>query len=115
MAHDAAGSGRPSEPVERVEQLRDRIDRGEAADKVAVFDPAAVPLGADEEAAGTPPPPGALRLAAAAEDRRALDRSGALRNSAERFYPGEPASRWPLLLAGAMTLAYVGLLVWLFA
>lgn len=38
-----------------VAQLRDRIDRGEAGDKVSYPDPAAAPLGTDEEAAGTPP------------------------------------------------------------
>ena len=40
--------------VGSVERLKDAIDRGSTADKVAVFDPAAAPLGADEEAAGTP-------------------------------------------------------------
>jgi hypothetical protein len=38
-----------------VEQLRAAIDRGATRDKVAANDPAAVPLGADDEAAGTPP------------------------------------------------------------
>ena len=37
-----------------MEQLRDDIDSGRNAEKVAVIDPAAAPLGADEEAAGTP-------------------------------------------------------------
>jgi hypothetical protein len=37
------------------ERLRAEIDRGRARDKVAVFDPAAAPLGTDAEAAGTPP------------------------------------------------------------
>lgn len=36
-------------------RLRDRIDRGAAGDKVAFKDPAAAPLGTDDEAAGTPP------------------------------------------------------------
>ena len=36
------------------EQLRDDIDRGRTGDKVNVADPAAAPLGTDEEAAGTP-------------------------------------------------------------
>lgn len=43
------------EPMaETVDQLRDDIDRGLAADKVAVVDPAAAPLGTDDEAAGRP-------------------------------------------------------------
>jgi hypothetical protein len=37
-------------------QEKARIDRGDYGDKVPGFDPAAAPLGTDEEAAGTPPP-----------------------------------------------------------
>jgi hypothetical protein len=40
-----------------VEQLRSDIDHGRTGDKVEGSDPAAAPLGADEEAAGTPLPP----------------------------------------------------------
>jgi hypothetical protein len=36
-------------------QLRDDIDRGRTGSKICVADPAAAPLGTDEEAAGTPP------------------------------------------------------------
>jgi hypothetical protein len=36
-------------------QLRDDIDSGRTRDKVAHSDPAAAPLGTDDEAAGTPP------------------------------------------------------------
>ena len=46
-----------------VEQLRDDIDHGRTCDKVDAPDPAAVPLGADEEAAGTPVDPGAVEAA----------------------------------------------------
>lgn len=38
-----------------VAQLRDAIDRGRTGSKVPHPDPAAAPLGTDEEAAGTPP------------------------------------------------------------
>ncbi|MGE3623759.1 MAG: hypothetical protein AB7H77_07815 [Bdellovibrionales bacterium] len=38
----------------RVERLRADIDRGRTGDKVSALDPAAAPLGADDEAAGTP-------------------------------------------------------------
>lgn len=38
---------------DNVAKLRDRIDHGEAGDKVDFPDPAAAPLGTDEEAAGT--------------------------------------------------------------
>src|SRR5690606_16055977 len=40
---------------DNVTQLRGDINRGETGDKVAGNDPAAAPLGTDEEAAGTPP------------------------------------------------------------
>lgn len=39
------------------EQLRDAIDRGATGTKVPNPDPAAAPLGTDDEAAGTPPSP----------------------------------------------------------
>jgi hypothetical protein len=37
-----------------VEQLRADVDRGRTGDKIDFPDPAAAPLGTDEEAAGTP-------------------------------------------------------------
>ena len=39
------------------ERLRADIDGGRTGDKVAGSDPAAAPLGTDDEAAGTPPRP----------------------------------------------------------
>src|SRR3954466_15401286 len=46
-----------------VDQLRADIDRGLTGDKVEASDPAAAPLGTDEEAAGTPVPPHAIAAA----------------------------------------------------
>ncbi|WP_406856293.1 hypothetical protein ABEG18_01285 [Alsobacter sp. KACC 23698] len=43
----------PSAPT--TSQVRHAIDSGQTGDKVAVSDPAAAPLGADDEAAGRPP------------------------------------------------------------
>jgi hypothetical protein len=45
------------------EQLRQDIDRGRTGDKIKVSDPAAAPLGTDEEAAGTPTPGEAVQQA----------------------------------------------------
>jgi hypothetical protein len=53
-----------------IEQLRAAIDDGQTADKVAVLDPAAAPLGADEECAGTPI--GANEITSARARERAL-------------------------------------------
>jgi hypothetical protein len=46
-----------------VDRLRADIDAGRTRDKVAASDPAAAPLGADEEAAGTPLGADAIALA----------------------------------------------------
>jgi hypothetical protein len=45
------------------DQLRDDIDSGRTHDKVAKPDPAAAPLGTDDEASGTPPPAGQVSTA----------------------------------------------------
>jgi hypothetical protein len=50
-------------------QLKDDINAGRTRDKVAAFDPAAAPLGTDEEAAGTPTPPQAWSEARRQEAR----------------------------------------------
>lgn len=41
--------------VQTADQLRVAIDSGRGGDKVDAVDPAAAPLGTDDEAAGTPP------------------------------------------------------------
>jgi hypothetical protein len=63
------------------DQLRTAIDRGAAADKVAFPDPAAAPLGTDDEAAGTPSTP--VQIEAASRDE--LGRSPQKRRSLEGF------------------------------
>lgn len=56
------------------DRLRDEIDRGGTGDKIAFTDPAAAPLGTDDEAAGTPPT--AEQVAEAARHESARDRPG---------------------------------------
>lgn len=54
--------------VERsVDRLRVALDSGKGGDKVRFPDPAAAPLGSDDEAAGTPAGPDRVALAAATE------------------------------------------------
>ncbi len=53
--------------ADTTDRLRADIDLGRAGSKVPVSDPAAAPLGADDEAAGTPPTPLRVRLARALE------------------------------------------------
>ena len=46
-----------------VDKLRADMDSGRTGDKVPAVDPAAAPLGTDDEAAGFPPTPEAIALA----------------------------------------------------
>jgi len=54
-------------PIETTDQLRIAIDQGEGGDKVDAADPAAAPLGTDDEAGGSPESAAQVRLAAAQE------------------------------------------------
>jgi hypothetical protein len=54
-------------PGPNAEMLRRNIDRGQAGSKVDYPDPAAAPLGTDDEAAGTPPSAAAVQAAHAQE------------------------------------------------
>jgi hypothetical protein len=64
------------------EQLRRDIDSGRTGDKVAGSDPAAAPLGTDEEAAGTAPDPNVV--AAARQQERAQPVPAPARTSGAR-------------------------------
>jgi hypothetical protein len=59
----------PATPIENTEQLRIAIDQGHGGDKVDAPDPAAAPLGTDDEAGGTPNDRSQVRSAAAQEIR----------------------------------------------
>ncbi|WP_323717948.1 hypothetical protein [Paracoccus aminovorans] len=61
---------RPRKTVANPLSLRDDIDAGRTGDKVGFPDPAAAPLGTDDEAAGTPISPEQLHLAQRAERAR---------------------------------------------
>ena len=60
-----------NKPIETSEQLRIAIDQGHG--KVDATDPAAAPLGTDDEAGGTPNTAAQVRLAAAHEIRPKRD------------------------------------------
>jgi hypothetical protein len=82
-------------------QLRQDIDSGRTGDKVNWPDPAAAPLGTDDEAGGTPTPGHAIDIARAAEAGRSL------RSDTP---PGRMSSVW--LFIGFIGLVAVGLVVW---
>lgn len=88
-------------------QLKEDIDSGRTHDKVAVFDPAAAPLGTDEEAAGTPTPGWAIE----AERRR---RTGPPDAKAQANGPASPSVKWIgvtvlLLFLAASAIAWVSM------
>src|SRR6266446_6089866 len=84
-----------------ISQLRDDIDAGRTGDKIDWPDPAAVPLGTDEEAAGTPPDPWAVETA------RRIEVSRPCKSIAHRGV----AAAW-LLIAFAAALG-LGLVAWI--
>ncbi len=56
-------------PPANPDRLRQQIDRGEGGDKIDYPDPAAAPLGTDDEASGHPISAEQLRMAMEAETR----------------------------------------------
>ncbi len=60
---DASKPEPPTPDAPTADQLRGEIDSGATHDKVANADPAAAPLGTDDEAAGTPPTAGQVATA----------------------------------------------------
>jgi len=80
-------------------QLKDDINRGRTGGKIPLFDPAAAPLGTDEEAAGTP------ISAAAADHARMQEIRRPARPPSEQDRP--PPARWSVILwaAGAAVIA----------
>lgn len=106
----------PRGSVTTADALRSRIDRGGGSDKVDFPDPAASPLGTDDEAAGTPPTPADVAHAAAHElSRPPADAPADVRERVAtelREGRGIPAWVWVLaglLIAGAVTVAVVPL------
>lgn len=83
------------------DQLRDDINKGRTGDKVCFPDPAAAPLGTDDEAAGCPPTPEQV-AAVRHHERTKADRMRAKETSVQ-------ARTW---LALAATVAIIALLLW---
>jgi hypothetical protein len=91
-------------------QVRDRIDRGETGDKIAVGDPAAAPLGTDAEAGGALTGADQIARSAAAEDAGTAARALAQRRTITR--PGRAAFGLALAaLAAVCSIAVVALML----
>jgi hypothetical protein len=84
-------------------KLKDDINRGRGGDKVNMFDPAAAPLGTDDEAAGTPPSPAEIQQSHDMEIRAPLVSSERDNDHAVAIYIGLVVG-----LAGV-----VGVAIWL--
>jgi hypothetical protein len=92
-------------------QLRDDIDSGRTRDKVPALDPAAAPLGTDDEAAGTPPPLDVVDRARWAETAERGEPGGA---TAAAGAPKDRGAMAPIIVAVvaiALAFAAVALLV----
>ncbi|SHH07695.1 hypothetical protein SAMN02745157_0284 [Kaistia soli DSM 19436] len=97
-------------PVETADRLRHEIDRGAASDKVSFPDPAASPLGTDDEAGGHGPEPERVALAARHELGRPSGAAPAGRSEGSRKISGGPTMgvRW-IVLALVVFLVSAGL------
>ncbi|MBS9478892.1 hypothetical protein [Ancylobacter radicis] len=113
------------------DRLREDIDRGRTGDKVPFSDPAAAPLGTDDEAAGTPPTAERIELAQATAARASGrtppgdtgERSRPYNDQAHDSHPGQMPGervartrtgnrRAAYLLAGAVVVTGALLAIW---
>ncbi len=88
-------------------RLREEIDRGGSGDKVAFVDPAAAPLGTDDEAAGTTP---SSEQVATAMDHEATRSTAAARKPGptERHAAKSDMRKW-MLVSVLVALAVSGI------
>lgn len=75
--------------IDNTARLKQAIDSGKGADKTGFPDPAASPLGTDDEAAGTPPSAEAIRHAAAQEIRPSSGKRPGTSDESARTISGE--------------------------
>ena len=110
------------------DRLREDINRGLTGDKVPFRDPAAAPLGTDDEAAGMPPTSEEIEMARAHEIGGDASRAPAVTDERSRGYDGEPVepakkpTPWPrgrrrnwraaFMLLGAVVAMSVALSLW---
>jgi len=93
---------------DNVDKLRHDIDSGRTGDKVAFSDPAAAPLGADDEAAGVPPTPEMIAQARAAETSAPRAARDLAHSGSEAEARGSAArSRTGWMILGALALVIV--------
>jgi hypothetical protein len=94
------------------DQLRDDIDRGRTGEKVNFSDPAAAPLGTDEEAAGTPLDATVVAMVRDSELAKAPDRP---RDEAQSSDDPQYRGRGVVLLAIIAAVFALVALIWNFS
>lgn len=95
---------RPTHPTSAAARLRHAIDSGNTGDKVNYPDPAAAPLGTDDEAAGTPP----------ALSQRDIDaETGPVQRDQRRWIPSSLGETSAQLVTIGFGLALVLVIGWL--
>ncbi|KJB94131.1 hypothetical protein N826_11970 [Skermanella aerolata KACC 11604] len=87
--------------------MRDQIDSGKFRDKVAAPDPAASPLGTDDEAAGSPTPASTVKYESPAAPARAPEGSHSENTP--------PSRQGPMIAVGIVAVCLVLGLVLLFS
>lgn len=102
----------PNEPgsvgTPNAAQLRGQIDQGKTGDKVPALDPAAAPLGTDDEAAGTPVTPDRAALSMATSGPPV---SPTAPQHVHEDQPGEAKPEIAMLVVGVLALIGVGILI----
>ncbi len=84
-------------PIPTTDQLRDDIDKGRTGEKIAMPDPATVPLGTDAEAGGSPPTP----------QERKLEAQSALTSPGGEPRPTIPGGMIYLLLVAVLAIVLI--------
>ena len=97
----------PRAPVETTDRLRHEIDRGSGSDKVPFPDPAASPLGTDDEAAGQPPSEAEVALAAEHELRPTASAPPAVAEERSRGMSEQPRDRVRWIAIGLIAVLLV--------
>lgn len=104
-------------PPPTSEQLKDGLNRGKGGDKVYAFDPAAAPLGTDDEAAGQSPRPAEVEAALRQERRETTPADQGQQHSAPNLYPSQAPAEglsrrtWVLIFLGLGALVALALAV----
>jgi hypothetical protein len=95
----------------RSEALRRDIDTGRTGDKAPFRDPAAVPLGADDEAAGHPPSPAEVEIAKAQETRTAGAPHPNATEQGRDSFNAQQGRPWPFIGIGLAVIVIAGIAI----